>query len=196
MQFRYFAIYKPMNMLSQFTREGEKMSLADLGDFPSDVYPVGRLDADSEGLLLLTNDKSVTDRLLNPKNKHERTYLVQVEGDISADAMAELEQGVEIRIKKKVHQTAPAKATKVPAPDWLPERIPPVRYRASIPTSWMELTLTEGKNRQVRRMTAKVGFPTLRLVRKSIEKLDVRAVLPNTILEVDKKEIQQRLFGH
>lgn len=183
-----------MNMLSQFTREGEKMSLADLGSFPSDVYPVGRLDADSEGLLLLTNNKSINDRLLNPKNSHSRTYLVQVEGNITIGALKALEGGVTIRIKKKEHQTLPALATKIQVPDWLPDRIPPVRFRANIPTSWIELTLIEGKNRQVRRMTAQVGFPTLRLVRKSIEKLDVRAVLPNSILELKEAEVINRLF--
>lgn len=185
-----------MNMLSQFSKEAEsnKMTLADLGSFPKDVYPVGRLDSDSEGLLILTNDTSLNNKLLDPKNGHERTYLVQVEGNITQSALEELEKGVVIRIKKKEHFTGPAKALKVKIPDWLPERNPPVRYRAEIPTSWVELTVSEGKNRQVRRMTAAVGFPTLRLVRKSIERLDVRSVLPNTYIEINQKELMERLF--
>ncbi len=185
-----------MNMLSQFTREGNKASLADLDfKFPPDVYPVGRLDADSEGLLLLTNDKTITERLLNPKNKHKRTYLVQVEGEIDSDALEKLENGVLIRVKKKEYLTAPAKALRTIEPDWLPERFPPVRYRASIPTSWIKLTLTEGKNRQVRRMTAAVGFPTLRLIRQSIENIEVQVVLPGTVKEIEARDLNRRLFG-
>ena len=176
-------------MLSQFTKEfgSTKKSLADLSEFPTDVYPVGRLDADSEGLLIITNDKTITDKLLNPVHQHKRTYLVQVEGEITDQACAKLSNGVSIRVKKKEMLTAPANAVKVNEPDWLPERNPPVRFRANIPTSWIELTLTEGKNRQVRRMTAAVGYPTLRLVRKSIENLDVRAVLPQSIIEIERK---------
>ena len=183
-----------MNMLSQFTREGKYESLADLADYPSDVYPVGRLDADSEGLLVLTNDKSLNNRLLNPKHAHKRTYLVQVEGDVTQKAIEELVAGVVIRIKKKDHHTLPAKAVKIDEPNWLPERNPPVRYRANITTSWIELTLTEGKNRQVRRMTAAVGFPTLRLVRKSIGQLDVRSVLPKMTKENEKEVLMAELF--
>lgn len=192
----YFAIYKPMNMLSQFTREGEKKALSDLEfEFPQDVYPVGRLDADSEGLLILTNDKSLNSKLLDPGNAHKRTYLVQVEGEITNEAIVRLEKGVTIRVKKKDHQTLPAKARIVDEPKWLPERDPPVRYRASIPTSWIELTLTEGKNRQVRRMTASVGFPTLRLIRVSIEGLTIRNVLPDQVIELPKQEMLSKLFG-
>ncbi|MFT7615146.1 MAG: 23S rRNA pseudouridine2457 synthase [Parvicellaceae bacterium] len=194
---QYFVIFKPMNMLSQFSKEAgsDKMTLADLGTFPKDVYPVGRLDSDSEGLLILTNDKTLNNKLLDPSNGHDRTYLVQVEGNISREALEELKSGVTIRINKKDHRTRTAKAVQVKSPDWLPERNPPVRYRAEIPTSWIELTISEGKNRQVRRMTAAVGYPTLRLVRKSIERLDVRSVLPQTLMEIEQQELMDRLFN-
>lgn len=185
MGFSYYAIYKPYGMISQFSKEGNHPTLGELHTFEKDVYPVGRLDTDSEGLLLLTNDKSVTDRLLNPKHKHARTYLVQVDGDISDDAVDRLRKGVQIRVKKKTHLTAPAKAEKIESPEWLQERNPPVRFRANIPTSWIRLTLTEGKNRQVRRMTAKVGFPTLRLVRESIEEINIRQVLPESVVRLE-----------
>lgn len=154
--------------MSQFSKEGDKLTLADvLTDIPKDVYPVGRLDYDSEGLLFLTNDKSLTHQLLDPQFAHERTYYVQVEGDITAEALEQLCKGVTININGKSHLTLPAKAVLIDTPA-LPERNPPIRFRANIPTSWISLTLTEGKNRQVRRMTAAVGFPTLRLVRYSI----------------------------
>jgi len=183
-------------MLSQFSKEKEsdKLSLADLAEFPKDVYPVGRLDADSEGLLILTNDKTLTEKLLNPVHKHGRTYLVQVEGDISNEAMEKLRTGVSIRIKKEKHITAPAVADIVVPPNWLPERDPPVRYRANLTTSWVQLTLIEGKNRQVRRMTAAVGFPTLRLVRSAIEGLSVKDVLPHSVAELRKDELMGKLF--
>lgn len=152
-------------MLSQFTPEGDHATLGDLGfDFPKDVYPVGRLDADSEGLLLLTNDNSLKHRLLTPQFEHQKTYWVQVEGEITAQALHQLQTGVVIRIKGRDHVTLPARAVKMEEPQ-VPERNPPIRYRATIPTSWIQLTLREGKNRQVRRMTAAVGFPTLRLIR-------------------------------
>lgn len=185
-----------MNMLSQFTEEpgSSKSCLADLGNFPTDVYPVGRLDGDSEGLLLLTNDKTLNDRLLNPANKHIRTYLVQVEGAITNDALTLLKSGIQIRVRKENYFTAPAQVKVIPPPFWLPERNPPVRYRADIPTSWIELTITEGRNRQVRRMTAAVGFPTLRLVRTGIERLSVEEILPLAIVEVKRENLFHKLF--
>jgi 23S rRNA pseudouridine2457 synthase len=193
---RYFAIFKPMNMLSQFSKDkgSDKSTLADLAEFPKDVYPVGRLDADSEGLLILTNDKTLTERLLNPKNKHGRTYLIQVEGDITNEALDKLRTGVGIRIKKENHVTAPAIVSTIDPPDWLPERSPPVRFRANIQTSWVELTITEGRNRQVRRMTAAVGFPTLRLIRTSINRLSIHNVHPSTIVEFSQDELIAKLF--
>nr|WP_215234604.1 pseudouridine synthase [Dyadobacter sp. CECT 9623] len=171
--FQYYLIYKPFGMLSQFTREGDHATLADSDfTFAKDIYPVGRLDADSEGLLLLTNDNYLKTKLLEPRNKHTRTYFVQVEGQVSEEACEQLSAGVDISINGKSYRTLPAKAHLIAEPV-LPERNPPIRFRQNIPTSWLSLTLREGKNRQVRRMTAAVGFPTLRLVRWSIGKFSL-----------------------
>jgi 23S rRNA pseudouridine2457 synthase len=147
---------KPFGVICQFTGEGP--TLADYVEV-SGFYPAGRLDKDSEGLVLLTNDGKLQARISNPRYKMEKTYWVQVEGDISKDAIRQLRQG----IKLKDGITLPAGANIIDPP--LPERDPPVRFRASIPTSWICLTIREGKNRQIRRMTAAVGFPTLRLFR-------------------------------
>ena len=167
-----YLIYKPFGMLSQFSRETPtQQTLADLSqDFAKNVYPVGRLDADSEGLLLLSSDTSLTDKLLNPKHAHSRTYWVQVEQIPTPEALVQLQTGLEISINGKLHKTLPCKARLLDTTvtDFLPERHPPIRYRANIPTAWLEIQLTEGKNRQVRRMTAAIGFPTLRLVRVAI----------------------------
>ena len=154
-------------MLSQFTREApHHITLADLAfNFPKDVYPLGRLDADSEGLLLLTNDKRLNAKLLHPKNKQPKTYWVQVEGaPVDAD-LAPLRKGINIKIKKKIHRTANAIIHLLADIPNLPERNPPIRVRKSIPDTWVSITITEGKNRQVRRMFAAIGFPVLRLVR-------------------------------
>ncbi|MFK7981441.1 MAG: pseudouridine synthase [Saprospiraceae bacterium] len=162
-----YIIYKPFNMLSQFTREApHHVTLADLAfNFSKNVYPVGRLDADSEGLLILTDDKSLNAKLLNPKNKAPKTYWVQVEGVPTEKDLQPLKKGLTIKIKKKIHHTAPAKASLLPETPNLPPRTPPIRFRKAIPTTWISLTITEGKNRQVRRMCAAIGFPVLRLVR-------------------------------
>jgi len=157
-------------MLSQFTREApHHQVLGDLYDFPPEVYPVGRLDRDSEGLLLLTDDKQVTTRLLHPRRGHRRTYWVQVEGIPTGAALAELAAGVTIRAKGKSWRTLPAEAKLLASAPDIEPRDPPIRVRKNIPDSWLSLTLTEGKNRQVRRMCAAVGFPVLRLVRSNIE---------------------------
>lgn len=165
-------------MLCQFSPEGDKQTLADYLDVPKDVYPVGRLDYDSEGLLILTNDKSLNARLLKPSNAHEREYWVQVEGAITEDAVSRLSSGVNISIDGKSHHTLPAKASLITTEPALPPRNPPIRFRKNIPTSWISLTLHEGKNRQVRRMTAAVGFPTLRLVRWRMEGLTLEGLEP------------------
>ncbi|WP_409049720.1 pseudouridine synthase [Runella sp. MFBS21] len=181
-------------MLSQFSVEGDKPTLADLPyEFSKDVYPVGRLDADSEGLLLLTNDTSLNHRLLNPKFKHQRTYFVQVDGQITNEAQEALKKGVTISIDGKPHHTQPAKVQLLIVPPPLPERVPPIRVRQNIPTSWIALTLHEGKNRQVRRMTAAVGFPTLRLVRWSIEDIKLGNLQPGEVLEVEKEWLLKKL---
>ncbi len=188
----YFLIYKPFGMLAQFSADGDKPTLADLPHrFAKDVYPVGRLDADSEGLLLLTSDTSLNNRLLNPKFRHNRTYWVQVEGIVTDEALRQLADGLTISIDGKPYQTLPAQAHCLPDEPTLPSRNPPIRYRASIPTSWLSLTLHEGKNRQVRRMTAAVGFPTLRLVRWAIGSLTADGMRPADVRELDKETVFQ-----
>ena len=173
--------------------EGDKLTLADLKfDFPGDVYPVGRLDADSEGLLLLTNDKQLNHRLLNPKFHHHRTYYVQVEGELTDEACQKLAEGVTISVDGKPYRTLPADARSVDEPT-LPVRTPPIRYRASIPTSWLAISLHEGKNRQVRKMTAAVGFPTLRLVRWAIESLTADGMVPGDVRELTRAEVMRGL---
>ncbi|MBI9033350.1 MAG: pseudouridine synthase [Bacteroidales bacterium] len=193
-QLKYYIIFKPFGMMSQFSPEGEKSTLADLNfEFPKDVYPVGRLDHDSEGLLLLTNDKKLNHRLLDPEYKHWRTYWVQVEGDVTPEAIKALKEGVDINLKGKIHHTLPARVKKIEAPG-LPERVPPIRERKSIPTSWIEISLCEGKNRQVRRMTAKVAFPTLRLLRSRIESLTIQDMMPGDVSEIPFSIIDQSVL--
>ena len=184
----YYAIYKPFGMLSQFTSEGGHETLKSLYEFPSDVYPVGRLDTDSEGLLVLTNDRKLNHNLLNPEFGHSRVYLVQVEGEVTGEACEKLQQGVSITINGKKHLADAVEAKRVDTPEWLPERTPPVRFRKSVPTSWMEMVLREGKNRQVRKMTAAAGFPTLRLVRTSIEKLRLDDMQPRQVKTLSRQE--------
>jgi 23S rRNA pseudouridine2457 synthase len=192
--YRYFIIHKPYGMLSQFSKEGDHATLADLFNFPKDVYPVGRLDSDSEGLLIITNDKNLNYKLLQPKFKHLRTYLAQVDGAISNEAIEKLQSGVNININGKLHKTLPSKAKIIDTPKEIEERNPPVRFRKNIPTSWIELSLTEGKNRQVRKMTAAVGFPTLRLIRIKIEQLSLFPLKCGEVKELQKQEIY-RLLG-
>ena len=188
---RYFVIYKPFGILSQFS--GDKDTLKDIGDFPKEVYPVGRLDKDSEGLLLLTDDKVLNHHLLDPKFRHIRTYLAQVEGIPDPKAIQLLESGVDINIDGKIHRTKKAFAKHLVEPPKLPERNPPIRYRKSVPDSWIELKLIEGKNRQVRKMTAAVGLPTLRLVRWSIESLTIEGMEVGEYREYEKSEIYRML---
>lgn len=192
---RYFLIHKPYGMLSQFTVDSKKYkTLADLGfEFPKDVYAVGRLDADSEGLLLLTNDKAVNHRLLQPGNGHKRTYFVQVDFAVTEAALSQLRNGVNISINGESYHTKSAGAEMIQKPDWIGERVPAVRFRKEIPTSWISITLREGKNRQVRRMTASVGHPTLRLVRQSIEQHAVDLIQPGEVIELNKIDFYLRL---
>ena len=159
---RLILFNKPFGVLSQFTPEAGHPCLADYIDQPK-VYPAGRLDRDSEGLLLLTDNGKLQQRLSNPRHNKKKRYLVQAEGDISNIALEILRTGVEL----KDGRTRPASATLIDTPSLWP-RVPPIRVRETVPTSWLSLTLREGRNRQVRRMTAAVGFPTLRLVRVQI----------------------------
>jgi 23S rRNA pseudouridine2457 synthase len=183
---RYLILYKPYGMLSQFTAEvpGQR-TLAEF-NLPPDIYAAGRLDADSEGLLLLTNDGPLIKRMLEPGTGHERTYLVQVEGIPTAEAIAKLERGVVIQN----YRTLPAHARLLDREPALPSREPPIRVRKHIPTSWIELTLLEGKNRQVRHMTAAVGYPTLRLVRTAIGKLTLDGLASGHWRKLTESEIE------
>lgn len=190
----YCIIYKPFNVLSQFTSQDGKQTLKDYFDVPKDVYAVGRLDYDSEGLLLLTNDKKLNNQLLNPLHAHERTYWVQVEGTITQQAINLLQQGVDIAADGKIYSTQKCKAAMLHHEPIVPERNPPIRVRKSIPTSWIKLTLTEGKNRQVRKMTAAVGFPTLRLIRYSIGSRTIQNLQPGQMLTLSLVEIQQTVL--
>lgn len=158
------AFHKPYRVLSCFTPDGSpNRTLAEFG-FPPRVYAIGRLDADSEGLLLLSDEPEWTGRLLTPESSHPRTYHVQVDGTPDETALAQLRKGLVIQGRK----TRPCEAWLLPEPPALPPRDPPIRFRKSIPDTWLGLTLTEGRNRQVRRMTAAIGHPTLRLVRHAI----------------------------
>lgn len=167
---------KPYQVLSQFTSKEGKATLADYIDMP-EVYPAGRLDYDSEGLLLLTNNGRLHQRIAHPKAKLPKTYVVQVERKITPDAIVQLQRGVAIQSGRTSTQPAQARYLEQP-PDWLWERHPPIRFRANIPTSWIQLAITEGKNRQVRRMTAAVGFATLRLVRTQIGPWTLQGLRP------------------
>ena len=189
--YQYFITYKPFGVLTQFSGEGP--TLATLGEFPKEVYPVGRLDKDSEGLLLLTDDKSLNHQLLNPRFGHQRTYYVQVEGIPTPEALTQLQQGVTIQVDGKPYRTKPAVAKLLDPAPTLPERNPPIRYRASIPDRWLALTLIEGKNRQVRKMTAAVGFPTLRLVRFSMEKITLDGMAASEVRELSQELVYRSL---
>lgn len=181
---RYLLFHKPYDVLCQFS--GERRTLAGFIDVPG-VYPAGRLDRDSEGLLLLTSDGALQHRLCDPKFAHPRTYWAQVEGTPDRGALDTLEQGVAILN----YRTRPAKARLLDAEPALPPRDPPIRYRKSIPTNWIELTLTEGRNRQVRRMTAAVGFPTLRLVRVAIGSLRLEGLEPGQWRDLTPAELRR-----
>jgi 23S rRNA pseudouridine2457 synthase len=180
---------KPFNVLCQFSPQEGRESLADYIDIPN-IYPAGRLDADSEGLMLLTDDGRLQHSIAHPDHKEAKTYLVQVDGEVDGAALARLQGPLDLGD----FTTKPCRAVRIAEPDWLWPRHPPIRVRVDKPTSWIAITLQEGKNRQVRRMTAAVGYPTLRLVRSSIGpfSLATHPLLPGESLEVaagDMKKI-------
>ncbi|MBR8829865.1 MAG: Ribosomal large subunit pseudouridine synthase E [Chroococcopsis gigantea SAG 12.99] len=187
---RYLLFYKPYGVLCQFT-DNSPNPRPTLKDYVNvaDVYSVGRLDQDSEGLLLLTDDNEVKYFLGDSKFSHPRTYWVQVEGIPEESALKQLREGVDIQD----YRTRPAEVLLLDVEPSLPSRKPPIRFRKSIPTSWLEITLTEGRNRQVRRMTAAVGYPTLRLVRYSLgidrgHKLSIEGLTPGQWREATPDE--------
>ena len=189
MPYRYLLFYKPYDVLTQFTdnsSEAPRQTLKDYSSIPA-IYPVGRLDRDSEGLLLLTNHGQLQHRLSDPQFQHPRTYWVQVERIPDAASLAQLRQGVTIQ----GYRTRPAQVKLLPTEPSLPPRDPPIRFRKNVPTAWLEMTLTEGKNRQVRRMTAAVGFPTLRLVRVAIAHLRLEGLEPGQWRDLTLPELRE-----
>ena len=173
------AFNKPFNVLCRFSPEPGRATLADYIDV-RDVYPAGRLDTDSEGLLLLTDDGALQARIAHPRHKLAKTYWAQVEGEPGDDALQALRHGVDLGDFTPL----PAGARRMDEPHGLWPRNPPIRYRARIPATWIELTLREGRNRQVRRMTAKVGHPTLRLIRAAIGRVTLAGLAPGQWREI------------
>ena len=186
---RYFLFYKPYGVLCQFSDNEGRKTLKEFGPFPKEIYPVGRLDADSEGLVFLTNDGALKHFMLEPKYDHARTYLVQVERVPTEDSLERLRQGV--IIEGRTTKSADVRLL-TEDPD-LPPRPVPVRYRKNIPTAWLKIILREGKNRQVRKMTASVNHPTLRLVRIAIESFTLHGLKPGEHREISSSEIQKCL---
>ena len=185
------AFNKPFGVLSQFTRDGSpNWPLAEFG-FPKNVYPIGRLDADSEGLLLLSDDSQWNEKLLHPRHAHEREYWAQVEKIPTREALDQLQRGLIIQ----GHKTLPCRAWLLEPQPQMPPRNPPIRFRKSVPDCWIGLELVEGKNRQVRRMTAAIGHPTLRLVRVRIGHLWLGDLPPGQWRELTTTEVKQVEHG-
>ena len=182
---RLLLLNKPFQVLTRFTSEGGKATLKDFVDAPG-MYPAGRLDYDSEGLVLLTDWGALQTKLADPRWKAAKTYHLQVEGEVTEAALATLRQGVRLNDGP----TLPAQAERIAEPDWLWPRDPPIRIRKAIPTSWFSLTLREGRNRQVRRMSAAVGHPTLRLIRWSVGPWSIAGLAPGQWREMDETEVR------
>lgn len=189
---RYFKIFKPFHVLSQFTPQDDKLSLKNFFKVPSNAYPIGRLDYDSEGLLILTDDKKLNELLLHPRHGHKREYWSQVEGIPNEEQLSQLTNGPVINVNGKKHKTQKCTA-QIFEPLFLPERNPPIRFRKNIADTWIKIILSEGKNRQVRKMTAAVGLPTLRLIRYAIEDLTIENMHPGDCVEISKQEIYNLL---
>ena len=183
MTYKYIAFNKPYGVLSQFTSESHIRNLSEF-NLPKGVYAVGRLDKDSEGLLLLSNDGAFNQKVTNPKAMKSKKYHVQIEGIPSPQDIEKLKNGVII----KDYLTAPCKA-KILTNFSIPPRVPPIRERKNIPTTWLEIEIKEGKNRQVRRMTAAIGFPTLRLIRVQIGNLKLGSIPKGKWLEISKDQV-------
>ncbi|MDP1676365.1 MAG: pseudouridine synthase [Bacteroidota bacterium] len=182
---RYIFFYKPYAVLSQFSPESGKQTLKDFLSLPKDIYPVGRLDYDSEGLLLLTNDNVIKNKLTDPKFEHHKTYLAQVERIPTEKELQQLRNGVVIEGTK----TKPAEVELLTEEPNLPTRSTLIRFRKTVPTAWLKIVLREGRNRQVRKMTAAVGHPTLRLVRIKIGNLEIGELQPGEWKEISRSII-------
>lgn len=177
---RLILFNKPFGVICQFSGDGSRPTLKACIPVPG-VYPAGRLDTDSEGLLLLTGDGVLQNRIADPRHKLPKTYLVQVDGESGEEALQKLRRGLDLGD----FVTRACEVRQVTEPDWLWARDPPVRFRKTVPTSWLEIVLREGKNRQVRRMTAKVGLPTLRLIRTAVGPWSLDGLLPGQWRSVD-----------
>ncbi len=183
--FRYLKLFKPYDILTQFTDESGRATLKDFVPVPG-VYPVGRLDRDSEGLLILTDDGGLAHRLSDPRFEHPKTYWAQVEGIPEEEAIAKIRRGIIL----KDGPTKPAGAKLLEGEPDLPDRPVPIRFRKNVPTRWLELILREGRNRQVRRMTAAVGYPTLRLVRVAVGAIQLGDLKPGEWRDLDEAEMR------
>lgn len=181
---KYFLFNKPYGVLSQFTPEDGNKSLSEF-DFPKDIYPAGRLDKNSEGLLLLTNDGNLINKIINPLSQKEKTYLAQVEKIPKEEDLEKMRKG----LKLKSYQTLPCKVKIIESPV-IPPRNPPIRERKNIPTCWLEVKLKEGKNHQVRKMTAAIGYPTLRLIRVAIHNLTLGELKAGQSKEIKRSDIK------
>ena len=182
---KYVAFFKPYGILSQFTSDNPSETLACF-NLPKDIYPCGRLDKDSEGLLILSNDGDFVDQLINPKFDKEKIYWVQVE-NIPSEASLNIIRPGGIVIQD--YKTKPGKIKRLDQNFSMTERDPPVRFRKNIPTCWLEIKISEGKNRQVRKMTAAIGHPTLRLIRMQVGKFKLNSLRPGEWIEIKKTEI-------
>ncbi len=188
--YKYYLAYKPFDVLCQFTKEkDDDRTLQELKIADKDVYSVGRLDKDSEGMLLLTNDNKLKNAITHAENKIYKSYYCQVEGLISTKAISQLQNPLTIKINGSNYTTKPAKVRPLENVENLPDRNPPIRHRESIPTSWIEIKICEGKNRQVRKMLATVGFPVLRLIRVGIGNLKLQFPIDFKVKSVGKKEL-------
>jgi len=188
----YYLIYKPYKILSQFTDEEGNKGLGSIYKLPKDIYPVGRLDLDSEGLLILTNDQKLNAQLLHPAKKHKRIYWSEIDGKISNESIQKLSNGVHINLTGNPYLTKKCNVKSIDG-SAVPERSTPVNYKKHPVRSWIEIKLIEGKNRQVRKMTAKVGHPTLRLIRVAIDDLSIGNMKSGDITQISKNTIYKKL---